>query len=117
MIRTAKQIADEKGYKSAVMTFYPHPSVVLGKRKRMRSILHQCVIKKNSREFRIDILYVVKFDESFAGLLPQQFVDDYIIGLNVKHVVAGFDYSYGRLEKERWRLYHFMQEGVYTDCD
>ena len=60
---------------------------------------------------------MIKFDESFAGLLPQQFVDDYIIGLNVKHVVAGFDYSYGRLEKERWRLYHFMQEGVYTDCD
>lgn len=58
----------------------------------------------------IDILYVIKFDESFAGLLPQQFVDDYIIGLNVKHVVAGFDYSYGRLGKERWRLYHFMQE-------
>lgn len=46
MIRTAKQIADEKGYKSAVMTFYPHPSVVLGKKKRMPSILHQCVIKK-----------------------------------------------------------------------
>ncbi len=40
-----------------------------------------------------------------------KFVDDYIIGLNVKHVVAGFDYSYGRLGKERWRLYHFMQEG------
>lgn len=52
VIRTAKQIADEKGYKSAVMTFYPHPSVVLGKKKRMPSILHQCVIKKNSREFR-----------------------------------------------------------------
>ncbi|GAB6442888.1 hypothetical protein bcgnr5369_68650 [Bacillus cereus] len=43
---------------------------------------------------------MIKFDESFAGLLPQQFVDDYIIGLNVKHVVAGFDYSYGRLGNE-----------------
>ena len=28
-----KQIADERGYKSAVMTFYPHPSVVLGKKE------------------------------------------------------------------------------------
>ncbi|MCL6617503.1 MAG: adenylyltransferase/cytidyltransferase family protein, partial [Anoxybacillus ayderensis] len=30
VIQTAKQIADQYGYKSAVMTFHPHPSVVLG---------------------------------------------------------------------------------------
>ena len=60
---------------------------------------------------------MIKFDESFAGLLPQQFVDDYIIGLNVKHVVAGFDYSYGRLGKGKMETLPFHARGVYTDCD
>ena len=31
MINSAKQLADEKGIASAVMTFTPHPSVVLGR--------------------------------------------------------------------------------------
>lgn len=112
VIRTAKKIADDRGYKSAVMTFHPHPSVVLGKKDaHVEYITPMRDKEKIVESLGIDILYVIKFDESFAGLLPQQFVDDYIIGLNVKHVVAGFDYSYGRLGKGRWRLYHFMQEG------
>ena len=47
-----EKIADERGYKSAVMTFHPHPSVVLGKKDAHVGILHQCVIKKNSRKLR-----------------------------------------------------------------
>lgn len=50
VIRTAKKIADERGCKSAVMTFHPHPSVVLGKKKRMWSILHRCALKKKSSQ-------------------------------------------------------------------
>src|SRR5699024_7667441 len=30
-----------------------------------------------------------------AALPPQAFIDHFIIGLNVKHLVAGFDYTYG----------------------
>ena len=37
--------------------------------------------------------------QSLQILTPQEFVDQYIIGLNVMHVVAGYDYSYGRLGK------------------
>ena len=33
VINTAKKVAEENGYKSAVMTFDPHPSVVLGKKR------------------------------------------------------------------------------------
>lgn len=46
-----------------------------------------------------------------VGLLPQQFVDEYIIGLNVKHVVAGFDYSYGRLGKGKMETLPFHARG------
>ncbi len=115
VIRTAKQIADERGYKSAVMTFYPHPSVVLGKKEaHAEYITPMCDKEKIVENLGIDILYVIKFDESFAGLLPQQFVDDYIIGLNVKHVVAGFDYSYGRLGKGKMETLPFHARGEFT---
>ncbi|WP_459499855.1 bifunctional riboflavin kinase/FAD synthetase [Bacillus sp. C1] len=115
VIRTAKKIADERGYKSAVITFHPHPSVVLGKKEAHVEYITPLSIKeKVIADLGIDMLYVVKFDELFAGLLPQQFVDEYIIGLNVKHVVAGFDYSYGRLGKGTMETLPFHARGEFT---
>lgn len=115
VIRTAKKVADERGYKSAVITFHPHPSVVLGKKEAHVEYITPLSIKeKVIADLGIDMLYVVKFDESFAGLLPQQFVDEYIIGLNVKHVVAGFDYSYGRLGKGTMETLPFHARGEFT---
>lgn len=115
VIRAAKKIADERGCKSAVMTFHPHPSVVLGKKEaHVEYITPMRMKEKVIASLGIDMLYVVKFDESFAGLLPQQFVDEYIIGLNVKHVVAGFDYSYGRLGKGTMETLPFHARGEFT---
>ena len=47
----------------------------------------------------MDYLFVIHFTTEFSSLLPQEFIDQYIIGLNVKHVVAGFDYTYGKMGK------------------
>lgn len=100
VITAAMSKAEELKMKCAVMTLDPHPSVVL-----RRSVQHVRYITPLAEKIKIltaigvDILYVVKFDLDFAALVPQDFVDQYIIGLNIKHVVAGFDYSYGRLGK------------------
>lgn len=115
VITTAKEKADEYGYKSAVMTFYPHPLVVL-----RNNVEHsECItsIKDKEEEIRklgIDYLFIVDFTPSFAELLPQQFVDQYIIGLHVKHVVAGFDYTYGRLGKGTMETLPFHSRGKFT---
>ncbi len=100
VIRTAKKIADEKQYKSAVMTFDPHPSVVLG--KKGQSIQYITPLKdKIDRiaELGIDYLIIVRFTSSFASLEASQFVNDYLIQLHVRHVVAGFDFTYGKFGK------------------
>ncbi|MDR0137410.1 bifunctional riboflavin kinase/FAD synthetase [Metabacillus idriensis] len=100
VILTAKKTAEEKGLKSAVMTFDPHPSVVLRKNIQHVEAITTLQDKIDLIErLEIDYLFVVQFSEEFAALLPQEFVDQYIIRLNVKHVIAGFDYSYGRLGK------------------
>lgn len=43
----------------------------------------------------MDILYVVNFTSAFGSLTPQEFVDQYMVGLNAEVVVAGFDYTFG----------------------
>jgi riboflavin kinase/FMN adenylyltransferase len=115
VILTAKRIAEERGFKSAVMTFYPHPSVVLGRAEAHVESITPLKMKEDIiANLGIDILYIVKFDEAFAKLLPQQFVDDYIIRLQVKHVVAGFDFTYGRLGKGTMETLPFHARGEFT---
>lgn len=115
VITTAKKVSEKCGYKSAVMTFHPHPAVVL-----RNSALHaECITSITDKEdeirkLGIDTLYIVKFSPSFAELVPQQFVDQYIIGLHVKHVVAGFDYSYGRLGKGTMETLPFHSREQFT---
>lgn len=115
VICEAKKIADEKRIKSAVMTFDPHPSVVLG-----RDIKHVEYISpledKIARiaEIGMDYLFIIQFTKEFANLLPQEFVDQYLIDLNVKHVVAGFDYTYGRMGKGTMETLPFHSREQFT---
>ncbi|KDE22157.1 riboflavin biosynthesis protein RibF [Bacillus subtilis] len=100
VIGTAKQIAEEKGLTLAVMTFHPHPSHVLGRDKEPKDLITPLEDKINQIEqLGTEVLYVVKFNEVFAFLSPKQFIDQYIIGLNVQHAVAGFDFTYGKYGK------------------
>jgi len=115
VISAAKKEADKKGFKSAVMSFNPHPSVVLG-----RSVQHVKYITPLEEKIRlirnlgIDYFFVVRFTEEFANLLPQEYVDRYLIDLNVKHVVAGFDYTYGRLGKGTMETLTFHSREKFT---
>ncbi|WP_080846404.1 bifunctional riboflavin kinase/FAD synthetase [Cytobacillus gottheilii] len=98
VILEAKKTAEEKGVKSAVMTFDPHPSVVLGKSVQHVEYITPLDAKISLIEdLGIQYLFVVHFTKEFASLLPQEFADSYLIGLNVKYVTAGFDYSYGKM--------------------
>lgn len=115
VIRTAKKIANELNLKSAVMTFDPHPSVVLRQDvTKMEYITPLKIKEKLIEQLGIDYLFVVEFTKPFAALLPQQFVDEYIIGLRVQHVVAGFDFTYGKLGKGTMETLPFHSREKFT---
>lgn len=115
VILAAVEKARNQGMKSAVMTFDPHPSVVLGnKHKQIKYITPIDEKVKRIEALGADYLFVVRFTSDFAALEPQQFVDQYVIGLHVKHVVAGFDYTYGRLGKGTMETMPFHSRGAFT---
>lgn len=100
VIKLAKAIAEENEWKSAVMTFDPHPSVVLSQKNKQIQLITPLEDKKQLiQTMGIDYLFIVRFTSSFANLSPEEYVDQYICGLNVQHVVAGFDFSYGKFGK------------------
>lgn len=96
VISKAKDIAKEKGIKLAVMTFDPHPSIVLGKRNEQVFYITPMEQKLRLLEsMEVDIVFVVRFTSDFAKLSPHEFIEKFIVDLNVKHVTAGFDFSFG----------------------
>jgi riboflavin kinase / FMN adenylyltransferase len=120
VILEAKKQANQKGLLSAVMTFDPHPSVVLGKNEKHVQYITPLAEKINLiEELGIDYLFIVNFTAEFANLLPQEFIDQYVIDLNVKHVVAGFDFSYGRMGKGTMEIlpFHSREKFTFTIVD
>ncbi|HLG26917.1 MAG TPA: riboflavin biosynthesis protein RibF [Paenisporosarcina sp.] len=100
VIRHAKRVAENQGLKLAVMTFDPHPSIVLGKRNEKVFYITPLDQKLELLQaMGVDTTFVVRFTSDFAQLTPENFVDTFIRQLNVKHVTAGFDFTFGAFGK------------------
>lgn len=115
VINSAVKVAKQKNIKSAVMTFHPHPSVIL--KRKQKTVEYITPVKQKQKiieDLGVDYLYLVHFSKEFAELTPQEFVDQYLIDLNVHHVSAGFDYSYGRLGKGTMETLSFHSRGQFT---
>ncbi|MFS0786985.1 bifunctional riboflavin kinase/FAD synthetase [Shouchella sp. 1P09AA] len=96
VIQHAIDEAKKRGVESAVMTFFPHPKEVLGNPEKPMRYLTPFETKIDRiKALGIDRIYAVRFTPSFSKLTPEQFVDDFIVSLQVDHVVAGFDFTYG----------------------
>ncbi|ARK30958.1 bifunctional riboflavin kinase/FAD synthetase [Halalkalibacter krulwichiae] len=112
VINKAIEIAKQTGTTTSVMTFNPHPKEVLRKQEGEMKYITPLLDKiEKIRNLGVDTLYVVKFTRDFAELTPQEFVDQYLIGLNVIHAVAGFDFTYGALGKGTMETLPFHSRG------
>lgn len=96
VIKSAVEDAKRKQMESAVITFHPHPSVVLKQGiQHVKYITPYHEKEEILRKLDVDRLYIITFNKELSLLSPQEFIDHFIVGLNIKHLVAGFDYTYG----------------------
>ncbi|WP_156289106.1 bifunctional riboflavin kinase/FAD synthetase [Oceanobacillus salinisoli] len=96
VIKEAIKESAERRMENAVITFHPHPSVVLKNGNHDVEYITPMKEKKKILEnLGVDRLYIIEFNKELSQLSPQEFIDHFIIGLNIKHVVAGFDYTFG----------------------
>ncbi|WP_096199445.1 FAD synthetase family protein [Bacillus sp. FJAT-45350] len=97
VIKTAKEISKKKGLKLAALTFFPHPKEVLSNGTKKVNYLTPLSDKIQSlANLGVEICYLVNFNKEFSNMSPKKFVHECIVKHNVKHVVAGFDFAYGR---------------------
>jgi len=94
VIETAKEKAKTQNLSTAVLSFFQHPkSVLFSEEVKHLEPLEQKVEK--FEKLGVDIFYIVEFTKELAKVEANDFLDDYIIGLNAKEIICGFDYTYG----------------------
>jgi riboflavin kinase/FMN adenylyltransferase len=82
---------------AAVYTFDPHPAKVLAPDLAPRAITTRDRKLELLADRGIDVCVVETFDRQLASLPPEAFVDDVLVSrLGVRHVVVGFDFTFGR---------------------
>lgn len=90
-------ISQQKDLQSVVVTFHPHPRIVLGK-DAQKLLLLTSLDEKISilEELGVDNVIVIPFDKEFASMPYENYVKDFLVGkLGAKHVVLGFNHHFG----------------------
>ncbi|MEM0933953.1 MAG: adenylyltransferase/cytidyltransferase family protein, partial [Bacteroidota bacterium] len=93
LINNAKQ----SGLKSTVLTFFPHPRIVLQKDTEIK-LLNTLEEKVDIlKDLGLDYLIVHPFTKDFSRLSATEFVRDILVNtLNIKKIVIGYDHRFGR---------------------
>jgi riboflavin kinase/FMN adenylyltransferase len=93
--------ARHRGLPACVLTFEPHPRDFFARRagRPEQAPARIGTLRDKLAELErcgIDHVVVARFDERFANLSPQAFVDQVLVaGLDARYVLVGDDFSYG----------------------
>jgi riboflavin kinase / FMN adenylyltransferase len=82
---------------SLILTFFPHPRMVLQKDSEIR--LLNTIAERTSllRHTRLDNLIIHPFDKEFSRLTAEEFVQQVLVDqLNIHKIVIGHDHRFGR---------------------
>lgn len=96
VIKTAVKLAKEKQKQAAVISFHPHPSVVL--KKDIETVEYISTLEEKKAllsQLGVDVFYIITFNKTLSKLEPELFLEHFIRDLNISHLVAGFDYTFG----------------------
>ena len=97
IIKQLVEIARKEDLQAVVLTFFPHPRMVLQKDTSIKLI--NTIDEKSQllENFGIDHLVIHKFTIDFSRLGAVEFVRDILVNkLHVKHIIIGYDHRFGR---------------------
>jgi riboflavin kinase/FMN adenylyltransferase len=97
IVKRLIKIAKKDNLQSVVLTFFPHPRMVLQKDANIKLIN---TIEEKAHLFQkleLDFLVIKEFTKEFSRLTALEFVRDILVNkLHIKHIIIGYDHQFGR---------------------
>ncbi|MFI3291977.1 MAG: FAD synthetase [Rikenellaceae bacterium] len=96
LIERCVSLAREIGGESVILTFEPHPRIVLGRGEGLKLLTTLPEKIERLRGEGVDNLVVIPFDEPFSKLKYSDFVKSYLIDkLSMRYMVIGYNHLFG----------------------
>jgi riboflavin kinase/FMN adenylyltransferase len=105
IIRQLRETATATGGESVIVTFHPHPRVVVGRTHRIELLttLPERIVLLDGEG--VDHLVVIPFTEAFASLEAKEYVEQFLVGLfHPSVLIIGYDHRFGKGRQGDYRL-------------
>ena len=107
-----KMMAKERQAEVVLLTFFPHPRIVLNERREGFKMINTMDEKERLlEELGVDHLVIQAFDEKFSEMSPYEFVANVIVkDLQTSCLVIGYDHRFGKHREGSFELLSDLQE-------
>lgn len=100
VLKTMVDLAKQQNKESVVITFIPHPRIVLyGKVQNVKMINTQSKKEQLLAQSGVDHLLILHFTYEFSQLSPEHFFADYLSKIDIGTLVIGYDHHFGNSRK------------------
>jgi len=96
LIRETIEFARKSNMQSVVLTFKPHTAHLFDRFGSPHLIMNYSEKIEEISRLGVDIIIQQKFDESFANLSADEFLNGYLGQIGTRAVFVGFDFNFGR---------------------
>lgn len=98
IINRLKEIAKQKDGETVLLTFFPHPRLVIFPEDNDLKLINTLDEKIELLEkYGLDHLIILPFDKTFSRIHPTEYVRDFLVKkINVNTLVIGYDHRFGR---------------------
>jgi riboflavin kinase/FMN adenylyltransferase len=105
LLQRLTEAARATNTQSTLLTFDPHPQMILGGKGRMEILNTKEEKLQLLSESNLDIVVILEFNQQLASLDAESFIERILIEhLNMKHFVIGYDHSFGKNRQGNYEL-------------
>ena len=96
ILRQVVEIARSEGWRSAAVTFHPHPTKLVAPQRAPRLLTTPVQRASLIEQHGIDEVLILPFDSAIAHLAPEDFVRDILAGkLKARAILVGDNFRFG----------------------
>jgi riboflavin kinase / FMN adenylyltransferase len=110
IIKQAVVSAEEHNIKSAVLTFDRHPYALLRPEIDMQIITDNDTKAQLIECLDVDYLFFISFDEEFANIEAEEFLDTLKTKFKADIIVCGYNYSFGKKGRGNPQILNYSKD-------
>lgn len=106
IISRLTELAKENGGESVILTFFPHPRMIIQPEDERLKLINS--IKEKTQlleELGVDHLIITPFTRDFSNLSPQDYIKQILVDkIGTRQIIIGYDHRFGKDREGDFRL-------------